>query len=890
MGLFRRILTLGRRNRVEREIEAELLEHMQMCIDDQIAAGMSPKEAQREARLRLGNPAVMRERISAEDTALGLDSVLRDMRLAVRGFRQNPGFTMVAILSLSLGIGANTAVFELLDAVRLRSLPIQKPGELSELRIADGDKGFGLNEGYYANFTIPMWQEIHRHHEPFDGVFAWDTDNVLLGNLADARRIHGLEVSGAFFNVLGISPWQGRLIEPQDEPSCSISRVVVSYAFWNSQMDGAPITPGTTIVVDGHPAQVLGVTPPSFFGMIVGERFDVAYPACTPPNPRRDDFVYSVMGRLKPGWDDKRASAYLASLSPGIFESTAPTGYTAEAIKSFKSFRLEAAPAGTGVSSMRQEYDSSLRMLLAITGLVLLIACANLANLMLARASVRQRETAIRVALGASRGRLLRQQFIESGMLALCGACIGTAMSQPLSRLLVRSMNTRHASIHLAIGTDWRVLLFTAVVAALTCVVFGTFPAMRSANVDPIKAIKSGERRFAGSRERFPIQRFMVVMQIAISMVLLVAALLFVRSYRNLMSFDPGMREQGITVGYLGFGTLNIKPENEAAFKRQLVDDVRSIPGVQNAAATTHVLFGGGSWSHGVRTGTTEGSSKFSYVSPTYFATVGIPILQGRGFTDADSDHSPFVLVVNQTFIRKFLGGRPPIGQLVHVMPEPDYPERNYQVVGTIPDTKYNDLRGETPPMAFVPIDQFPVSAQRPGTEMMIASNDTTAAIDAVRHTLEAKYPGMVLQFFDFEQGVRDNLVGDRIMAMLSGFFGILAAILVVIGLYGVLSYFLAQRRNEIGIRIALGARRAQVIGLVLRDTAEMLIVGLALGALLALAAGREANSMLFGLKAWDPSTMCGAAILLAAVAVAASWIPARKAVNLDPVDALRAD
>jgi predicted permease len=890
MAFFRRIWTLGRRAHLDREIEAELREHMQMCIDDNVASGMSPKEAARQARLRLGSPAVMRERVAAEDAALGIDSLLRDVRHALRGFRQSPGFTFVAIVTLALGIGANTAIFELLDAVRLRSLPLQRPDELSELRIAGGNKGFGLSEGNYVNFTIPMWQEIRRQHEPFDGVFAWGTEDVLLGKLTDAHRIHGLYVSGEFFNVLGVSPWQGRLIEPQDDPMCGISKVVASYDFWNSQMGRAPITPNSTIVVDGKPAQVLGVTPPSFFGLVVGERFDLAYPACTPTNPRRDDFVYSVMGRLKPGWTLERATGYLASLSPGLFENTAPTGYSAQAIHTYKSFRLEAAPAGAGVSSIRKIYDASLRLLLAITALVLLIACANLANLMLARASVHQRETAIRIALGASRRRLFLQMFIESGLLALCGASLGVAIAQPLGRLLVASMDTRQASIHLAIATDWRVLLFAALIAAVTCVIFGTFPALRSAGVDPITAIRSGERGVAGSRERFPVQRLMVVMQIAISMVLLVAALLFVGSYRNLMAFDPGVRESGITVGYMGFGTLNIKPENEAEFKRQLVADVRSIPGIQNAAATTHVLLGGGSWSHTVRTGAEEGSSKFTYVSPTYFATVGIPILKGRGFTDADNDHSPYVLIVNQTFVRRFLGAGAAIGQLVHVMPEPGYPERNYQVVGTIPDTKYSDLRDESPPMAFVPLDQLPVTAQQPGIAIMIASINNAAAIDAVRHTLGATHPGMILQFFDFQQGIRDNLVGDRMMAMLSGFFGILAAVLVVVGLYGVLSYFLTRRRNEIGIRIALGARRGQVIGLALRDTARMLIVGLALGILLALAAGRGANSMLFGLKTWDPIAICLAALLLAVVALAASFLPARKAANLDPVDALRAE
>jgi predicted permease len=890
MGVFRRIWALGRRSALDREVEDELREHMRMRIDRDVARGMSPDEAVRRARLRFGNPTVVKERVDAEDAALGFESFFRDARYAVRGFVKSPGFTIVAVLTLALGIGANTAVFQLLDAVRLRSLPIQNPKELAELRIAGGNHGLGINDGPFANFTVPMWQEVRRHHDPLSGVFAWRKSDVMVGKLSEAKRVHGLEVSGEFFNVLGVVPWQGRLIEPQDESSCLPTKAVASYRYWNAQMGGQPITPNTTIQVEGRTIQILGVTPPGFFGLSVGDSFDLAYPTCIPPNPRREVFSFNVMGRLKPGWTMARASAYFTSLSPGIFESTAPTGYGAESIKLFKSFRLAAYPAGGGVSALRDAYDSSLQLLLAITGLVLLIACANLANLMLARASARQREMAIRMALGASRGRLLRQLLIGSCLLAISGAVIGVALAQPLSRLLVAALSTSNYSIQLSIVTDWRVLLFAAAVAMLTCVVFGTIPAMRSTRVDPIASLKSGERGVAGGRERFSVQRFLVVTQIAVSLVLLVGALLFVRSYRNLMTLDPGMRESGITVGFFGYYSMNIKQENEAAFKRQLVEDVRSVPGVENAAATTNTPLGGGTWTHGVHVDGVEGSSRFTYASPSYFATMGIPIVTGRGFTAMDTTEAPHVLIVNRAFVQKYFGKTQPLGRLVQVMPEPQYPARTYEVVGTIPDTKYNDLRKDAEPIAFVPIDQFPETAQQPGMAMMIAAKDGPAAIAAIRHAIGAKHPNMILQFFNFQQGIRDNLVGERMMAMLSGFFGLLAALLVVIGLYGVLSYFITQRRNEIGIRIALGARRGQVIGLVMRDTAWMLAIGVIFGTALALIAGRAATTMLFGLKPYDAVTLVFSILLLAAIAVLASWLPALKASRLNPVDALRCE
>jgi putative ABC transport system permease protein len=685
-------------------------------------------------------------------------------------------------------------------------------------------------------------------------------------------------------------PWQGRLIEPQDEAGCEMTKAVVSYPYWKAQMSGRPINANSIILLEGRQVQVLGVTPPAFFGLAVGDRFDIAYPTCTPPHPRAEMFLFSVMGRLKPGWDLSRASAYLGTASHGLFESTAPTGYSTAALKTFRNFRLAAYPGDTGVSMLRNTYDSSLQLLLAITGLVLLIACANLANLMLARASARQREMAIRMALGASRRRMLRQLLVESSVLAAFGAGLGIALAQPLSRLLVASLNTSQSSIHLVIATDWRVLIFAAVVAAFTCVVFGTIPAMRGAGVDPIVAPKSGERGIVGNRDRFSAQRLMVITQIAVSMVLLVGALLFVRSYRNLMTLNPGMRKSGITVGYFGFSKMDIKPENEPEFKRQLLEAVRSVPGIQNAAATTNVPLGGGSWGHNVHVDGLEGESKFTYASPSYFATMGIPLLTGRNFTDEDTNHAPLVLIVNHTFVRKYVGAAQPIGHLVHVMPEPQYPERTYEIVGTVPDTKYSDLRGDTPPIAFVPAAQLPVEAQGSWTAMMIASNNGPDALRALRQTIETRYPGMTVQFFDFQQGIRDNLVGERMMAKLSGFFGILAAVLVVVGLYGVLSYFITQRRNEIGIRIALGAKRGQVIALVLRSTVAMLFIGVVLGTALALLAGRAATSMLFGLKPYDLSTVTIAIGLLTIIAVLASWLPALKASRLDPVAALRCE
>ena len=887
MSLFRRIVGLGRRSRMEREIEAELNEHRQMCIDDNMAQGMSREEAEREARLRFGSPAAMRERVSAEDAALGIESLWQDVRFALRVFVKNPGFALVVVLTLALGIGANTAIFELLDAVRLRTLPVANPGELVAVRIVGGNRGFGVNDNQFSDFTGPMWQEVKEHHDPLIGIFAWRTNDVRVGAPDQSHRTSGLEVSGGFFNVLGIVPWQGRLIEPQDE--CQW-KVVASYAFWKSEMNGVPITPASTIIAEGKTVQVIGVTPPPFFGMVVGDRFDLAYPTCTSSYPERQNFVYSVMGRLKPGWNLQRATQYFNALSPGLFAETAPDGYSAVDIKTFLSFRLGVSAAGAGVSYLREQYNSSLEILLAITGLVLLIACANLANLMLARASVRRREVAIRMSLGATRGRLLRQILMESALLAVSGAMLGAFLAQPLSRALVRSLDTSQSTIHLTIVADWRVLLFAAAVGIATCVIFGTIPALRSTNAEPLASLKSGERGVVGNRERFSVQRVMVITQIAVSMVLLVGALLFVRSYRNLMTLNPGIRESGITVGYFDFQSTNVKPENLAAYKKRLVDEVRALPGIENASRTTNVPLSGSTWGHEVEIGTMSGPSRFTYVSPSFFDTLGIPLREGRNFTEHDTNDTPLVLIVNRSFVRRYVSTGSPLGVQVHVRPEPYYPARTYQIVGVVPDTTYSDLREDSQVQAYVPIDQFPLTAQRPGMAMVIASRDPAAAQSAVRQMLDKEYPGIEMQFENFQQGIQDRLVGDRMMARLSGFFGALAALLVVVGLHGVLSYFLAQRRSEIGIRMALGASRGRVVAAMLRNACVMLLAGLAAGTLLAFFAGREAAKLLFGLKPWDPVTLVSAAVLLAVVTVVASVVPSLRAANVNPVESLRTE
>jgi predicted permease len=893
MNLLRRIAALFHRSSIDREIDDELQAHLAMRAEDNVAAGMTPEAAARNARLRFGNPTVTRERTEHADLALGLDSIWRDIRYAVRGYINAPMFAIVAITTLALGIGANTAIFQLLNEVRLRSLPIANPEELVDIRIIGGTHGLGINDGTYTRITRPVWQEIERSHDPLSGVFAWRSSfqNMQTGLTAnDVRPVRALNVSADFFNVLGVAPFAGRLLGPEDASSaCTSSNATVSYSWWQSQMGGRPISNAESVVLDGTQYHIVGVTPPRFFGLAVGEGFDFVTPLCTPPNVQREHFDIGVMGRLAPGWTLERATQWFTSASKAFFEAALPQGYSAKSTQSFRDFKLGAFSAVTGVSNLRDAYDSSLWILLGITGLVLLIACANLANLMLARASARQREVAVRMALGASRARLLRQLLIESSLLAVTGALLGIGLAQIFSRLLIRLLTTGNDSLTLTVHTDWRVLLFAAAVGILTCAVFGTLPAFRASKSDPIHALKSGDGHASSRRERFSIQRIMVVTQVAISMVLLVAALLFVRSFRNLMTVDPGMREQGITVAFLNFFNAKIEPAHLGEFKRQLLNEVRAMPGVTNAAITTMIPLTGGSWGHGVDVGPKEGNSHFTWVSPTYFQTMGIPILSGRGFNDNDTQSSPRIAIVNQSFVRTFLDGQNPIGKTVRTKAEPRYPSTLFEIVGVIPDTKYNDLRGDPEPMAFVPAMQFPIEADGPGLGMVISSTLPSAVIsEDIKRALAAAHPEIRTRFFELQLVIRNNLLRERLLAILSGFFGILAAVLVMVGLYGVVSYLVTRRRNELGIRIALGSTRGRIISLVMSEAGRMLLLGTLVGALISLLATRGASSILFGLKSWDPATLAFAVASLAAVAALASFLPAFRAARLDPVQALR--
>jgi predicted permease len=874
-------------------LDRELQFHLDQEIEKNVRLGMSPSGARSAALRRLGGVAQIQEECRDMRRSSFIESSIQDLRYAGRMLRKAPAFTLAAVATLALGIGANTAIFQLLDSVRMRSLPVRDPYGLGLIQIA-GKGGFGISQ-YSDNLSYPLFEQIREHQQAFSGVFAWNSGytNARIGKGAQARRATVLGVTEEFFSTLGISPAAGRLFRPGDDVrGCPAPTVVLSYPFWQSEFGGEFSAIGSRLIVMDHSLEIIGVTPAGFSGPEVGLHFDFSLPLCsitalhhgdTAPFERRDYSWLSVMGRLKPGWRLAQASEHLRAISPGLMQATALSGYSRQSEERYLEFRLEAVSGATGVSRLRETYDRSLWLLLGLAGLVLLIACANLSNLVLARAGAREREFAVRLALGAGRGRLIRQTLMEGLMLAGPGAVLGLALAAVLSRGILRFLETEENRLVLDLTVDWRMLAFTAAAACLTCVLLSLAPALRAARSQPAAAMKAGARGLTADRARFAFQRLLVVVQVSVSLVLVAGAFLFVASFRRLVTMDPGFRAQGVLQATFELD----KQAHDEAVLRPLLEEVRAAPQVESAASTTNFLIGSGMWSLVVRTGSMVRDARFTWVSPGFFTTLQTPILAGRDFTNNDSRTSHKVAVVNEIFAQMFFPGTDPIGKTFRTLPEPDYPEAEYEVVGLIKNTRYFALKDAEPAMVYEPISQFPPGVE--GSMMFVRSSAPLTAVEAaVRRRIAVWRPGTGMQFQAFERRIADSLMRERLLAALSGFFGGLAALLAIIGLYGVLAYNTMRRRNEIGIRMALGASRSQIVALVLKEAAALIFVGLGFGLAGSLALAQTAASFLFGISARDPGQLGGAAAALLAAAALGSLLPARRASRLDPMNALR--
>jgi predicted permease len=828
-------------------------------------------------------------------------SLWQDVRYGARVLRLSPGFFAVATLSLALGIGANTAIFELLNAVRLRTLPIAHPEQLAEIKIVDNDHCCNGNfTGRRSRLTYAQWQQIRANQQAFSSIFAWGQILFNLAESGEVRYAEGLWVSGQFFETLGVRPELGRLIgEEDDRPGCGSPGAVIGYSFWQREFGGDRGVLGRRLTLDGHPVEIIGVTPAAFFGVEVGHNFEVAVPVCSEAwfhapedhTSRRNHWWLAAIGRLKPGWTVERASAQANAMSAAVFESTVPPDYRPETAKYYRGYKLKAEQAGNGVSDLRSDYQQPLLLLLGIAGLVLLIACANLANLALARASTREREMAIRLAIGAGRGRLIRQLLVECLLLTMAGTAFGVALAQWLSSGLVSFLTTGSNRLFLEIQPDWRVLGFTAAVAVLTCILFGLTPALRATRAAPSSAMKSSGRGTTAGREGFSLRRVLVVTQVALSLVLLVGALLFAGTLQKLMSVDAGLKQDGVVIAQINVDRLKYSPERLTIYFRDMLAAVRATPGIEQAAVADVVPLAGDYWNDNVEI--PDGKNRpaktawFNRVSPGYFRAMETQMIAGRDFNDRDTVSSTPVAIVNQEFVKYFFGGANALGQQFRVQVGVGQPEQVYQIAGVVKNSKYVNLREKDRLLAYVAHSQ----EKKPGprTNLVVRSSlPLGTLLSRLKSTIHDQNAGTSVEFQVYKTAITDSLLRERLMATLSEFFGGLAGILATVGLYGLISYMVAKRRNEIGIRIALGANRGNVIGLVLREAVLLVGIGVAIGAAAAVAAARTASSLLYGFKPGDPWVIGSAAAMLGAIGLIASFLPSLRASRVEPMAALR--
>jgi predicted permease len=887
-----------RSRRADRDLESELRIHMEFAMEDARRAADSRDEL-RAAVIESRSTAQAMEALRDQRGLPWIDDVLRDVRHALRLLRRDPGFAIVAILSLALGIGANTAIFQLMDAVQFRTLPVRAAQNLVEVQSTF--RRWGNATGRRPLLTFAIWDRLRVTQEAFSGLFAWGTNRFDLSDAGESRLIDGLWVSGEFFNVLGVPAVLGRVFTTRDdERSCGSPGVVISHAFWQREYGGDPSVVGRTIRLDAHPFEIVGVTPAHFFGVEVGRTFDVAVPLCAEPllEPARNAvdkrhyWWLDVIGRLKPDWTLERADAHLAAISLALMAETVAPQFPSEIAKQYQEAKLSALSASTGVSYLRGRYAQPLWVLLAVAALVLLIACANLANLMLARATAREREIAVRLALGATRARVVRQMLAESLLLAVLGAAFGVLLAGSFSGVLVSLISTDTSHLFFDLQSNWRVLAFTVGLAASACLLFGLAPAVRATRQSAGAAMKTGGRGTTDARERFGLRRVLVVVQVALSLVLIVGALLFVRTVRNLATVDTGMRTDSVLVADFDTRPARVPPERQVAFEHALRDRIAAVPGVVGAVDVAISPLGGSGWNdHVIVDGVTQQTNTDeNRLSPGFFKMLETKFIVGRDFDDRDTAAAPPVAIVNEAFADTMFHTRNAIGRTFRQQVAPGETSPVFQVVGVVANTKYSDVRDPLRPLAYFPEAQV-TNPEPTLTEVQVLVRTAVTPVtvtSAVTAAAREVSPAILVSYRTIEQDIRRSFLRERMMAIISGFFGALAALIAMIGLYGVMSYMVARRKNEIGIRMALGADRGDVLRLILGDASRLLVIGLVAGAGAAVAAAQAANTLLFGLTPHDPATLALASVSLGAVAMLASCVPAFRASRLAPTIALR--
>lgn len=843
-----------------------------------------------------------------------------DLKLALRQFRKSPGFVLTVVLTISLGIGANVAIFTLVHAILMTSLPVANPASL--YRIGDLDDccvngGFINDNGDFDLFSYDLYRNFQETSPEFEQLAAFQsghsTMNVRIGS-SSAKAEIGEYVSGNYFSTFGLGAYAGRMLASADDVPGAAPVAVMSYDAWQATHGGNSSVLGATVFIQNHPVTIVGISPPGFFGDRINSRPPALWiPLNIEPILEGETSILKqpdtnwlyVLGRLKPGVSPGSLQAKLSN-SLRAWLATQTTYITNGNQTLIPKQHVVLTPGGSGIQNLQQEAGSGLHLLMGISGLVLLVACANIANLLLAKGATRRAETSISMALGAARSRLIRQMLVESLLLGCAGGLIGIAMAYAGARMILALAFPDSPQLPIHASPSPAVLGFAFALSLLTGLVFGIVPAWITSHSDPAEALR-GINRSTRDRASLP-QKSLIVFQAALSLVLLVGAGLLTKSLRNLQHQDFGIATANRYVFHFDPAGAGYTIATVPAFNERMEREFSTLPGVQSAGLALYSTLEGNNWGEGVSVegrpasapGTDNGSS-WDRVSPRFFETIGQPVVRGRGFTDQDTATSPMVSVVNQAFVKKFFPNEDPIGR--HFGTNGPGSSTNYEIVGIVADAKYTNPREPARPMYFRPMTQLNTTLKErsaitgearslfPNSVTLRYTGDAAGLEALVRRTLARINPNLtILDFSSLDYQVSGNFNQERLISRLTSLFGGLALVLASVGLYGITAYSVARRTSEIGLRMALGANRGNVVALVLRSAAWQVGLGLAIGIPVALLGGRLMSSQLYGVRIYDPLTIVAAVLVLSTFAGIAGFIPAKRASSIEPMHALRTE
>jgi predicted permease len=906
-----RVINVFRVGHAEDELARETAAHLALLEEQHRLRGMSPDEARVAARRAFGGIEQMKDRHRDTRSFAWLDDARRDLQYAARMMVRTPGFSAAAIVTLALGIGANSAVFLLFNAVLLKTLPVHDPERLV-LASADATTGTATGnapQGRWKLFSTEVFEHLRRELGPYADVAAVQSGQTtvavrLTGAPADSgpvarARVH--LVSGNYFSVMAVGAAAGRVLGGDDGRADSAPAAVVSYAFWEQRLGGDAAAIGRVATLNGTAFTIVGVTPPEFFGEWVRQAPDFWVPLRFQPQidlrpsylDRTDAYWLSLVGRLSGGVTRARAQAAATGALQQFLEHSAGTILPDDRVRAIRDAHVELVDGAGGISGLRQTYSAPLRILLVVVALVLLVACANVGNLQLSRAAARRGEITVRLALGASRARLMRQLLTESLLLAAIGAVCGVMIARWSASALLVLVASRTSPVQAVL--DAQVIAFTAGISMLAAVVFSLAPALHAGRSDLVSGLKAGNRSVTSARRWLGAAETLVAAQIAVSLVLLVGASLFARSLLNLQRQPLGFEQEHVLLTRINPRLAGYRPENVGPLYRRLYDRLNALPGIRSATLARYSPLGGGS---SVNAGQVEGyqprpgeavSLETILVGPSYPETLGMPLVQGRSIGLQDGPGAPKAGMVNEAFVRHFFPDRLPLGR--HLSASGSDDALDIEIVGVLKDVQFQNARDDARPIVFTAMLQDTSQFALDCEVEVRASGDPGALVNEVRQAIadvDRNLP--VSDIKTLREQVVSTFGSQRLATQLVSAFGGLALVLACVGLYGVVAQAVARRTSEIGLRLALGAQRQDVFGMILRDTLRIVAAGLIVGVAVALGASRLVASQLYGITAVDPLSFAVAASAMTGVAAIASLVPARRAAQVDPLTALRCE